>query len=44
MGQQVGDDPQARKPGEHLLSELKMVHNALRHDLASLPLNAGCGR
>jgi hemerythrin superfamily protein len=34
MGQQFGDDPQARKPGEHLLSELKMVHNALRHDLA----------
>lgn len=34
MGQQVGDDPQARKPGEYLLNELKMVHNALRHDLA----------
>ena len=31
---QQADDPQSSKPGEHLLRELKMIHNALRHDLA----------
>lgn len=31
---QQADDSQSRKPGEYLLRELKMIHNALRHDLA----------
>ncbi|MDQ2716769.1 MAG: hemerythrin domain-containing protein [Chloroflexota bacterium] len=33
MTQHINDDTQARKPGEHLLQELKWVHNALRQDL-----------
>lgn len=34
MTQHIESDPQARKPGELLLQELKWVHNALRQDLA----------
>lgn len=34
MTQHINDETQARKPGEHLLQELKWVHNALRQDLA----------
>ena len=34
MTQNIESDPQARKPGEDLLQELKWVHNALRQDLA----------
>ena len=34
MTQQTGDDLQSTKLGEYLLRELKMIHNALRHDLA----------
>jgi iron-sulfur cluster repair protein YtfE (RIC family) len=36
MPQQAGDQQsgQSKKPGEHLLHELQMVHDALRHDLA----------
>jgi len=34
MTQPIESDPQAKKPGEYLLQELKWVHNALRQDLA----------
>ena len=41
MTQHIDSDSQARKPGEHLLQELKWVHNALRQDLARCQELAG---
>ena len=34
MTQHSESDPQASKPGEHLVHELQWVHNVLRQDLA----------